>query len=99
MVAALSRVQRFGKAGRAETSTDSAPFSPWQVPHSSTPPVVFAAAWSAAAPLEWQLRQVAVTGIGLSAVSGKSRGMGMAVAFGLWLVYVLIASYLGWGAR
>lgn len=43
--------------------------------------------------------QVAVTGIGLSAVSGKSRGMGMAVAFGLWLVYVVVASLLGWGAR
>jgi hypothetical protein len=43
--------------------------------------------------------QVAVTGIGLSAVSGKSRGMGLGLAFGLWLVYVLIASYLGWGAR
>lgn len=43
--------------------------------------------------------QVAVTGIGLSAVSGKGRGMGMGLAFGLWAVYVVIASLLGWGAR
>jgi hypothetical protein len=43
--------------------------------------------------------QVAVTGIGLSTVSGKGRGAGMGVAFGLWLVYVLVASYMGWGAR
>ena len=43
--------------------------------------------------------QVAVTGIGLSAISGKSRGMGMGLAFGLWIVYVVIASLLGWGAR
>jgi hypothetical protein len=43
--------------------------------------------------------QVAVTGIGLSAVSGKSRGAGIGLAFGLWIIYVLIASYMGWGAR
>ena len=43
--------------------------------------------------------QVAVTGIGLSSISGKSRGAGMALSFGLWLVYVVIASFLGWGDR
>jgi hypothetical protein len=53
----------------------------------------------AAAMNVFSIWQVAVTGIGLSTVSGKSRGMGMAVAFGLWLVYVVIASFLGWGAR
>lgn len=47
----------------------------------------------------FSLWQVAVTGIGLSAVSGKGRGPGMAVAFGLWLVYAVCASFLGWGAR
>lgn len=43
--------------------------------------------------------QVAVTGIGLASVSGKETGRGMMVAFGLWMVYVLVASALGWGAR
>ncbi|HLF15524.1 MAG TPA: YIP1 family protein [Bacteroidota bacterium] len=43
--------------------------------------------------------QTAVTGIGLSAVSGKKTVQGMALAFGLWLVYVVVASFLGWGAR
>jgi hypothetical protein len=43
--------------------------------------------------------QIAVTGIGLSAVSGKKAGQGMMLAFGLWLVYVVCASFLGWGAR
>jgi hypothetical protein len=43
--------------------------------------------------------QIGVVGIGLSAVSGKGRGAGIGLAFGLWLVYVVAASLLGWGAR
>lgn len=43
--------------------------------------------------------QVAVSGIGLAAVSGKRTGLGIMLAFGLWLIYVVCASLLGWGAR
>lgn len=43
--------------------------------------------------------QVAVVGMGLSAVSGKKTGQGMMLAFGLWIVWVLVAGSLGWGAR
>ncbi len=43
--------------------------------------------------------QTAVVGIGLAAVSGKKPAVGMALSFGLWLIYVVCASYLGWGAR
>jgi len=45
------------------------------------------------------LWQTAVVGIGISKVSNKSTGTGMIVSFGLWLVYVIIASLAGWGAR
>ncbi len=43
--------------------------------------------------------QVAVSGIGLAAVSGKRSSLGMMLAFGLWMIYVVCASLLGWGAR
>lgn len=42
---------------------------------------------------------VAVLGIGLSKVSNKPTGVGMGVMVGLWLVWVLIASAMGWGMR
>lgn len=41
--------------------------------------------------------QTAVVGIGMAKVSNKPTGTGMGFAFGLWLVYVLIASAIGWG--
>jgi len=43
--------------------------------------------------------QVALVGLGISAVSGKKSGAGMALAFGAWGVWVLISSSMGWGAR
>lgn len=43
--------------------------------------------------------QVAVVGLALSKLSGKSTGMGLAIAFGLWLVWTIIASLLGFGMR
>lgn len=43
--------------------------------------------------------QVAVVGIGLSAVARKSAGQGMMLSFGLWIVWVIVAGLLGWGAR
>ncbi len=43
--------------------------------------------------------QTAVVGIGLSKLAGKSTGSGMAVTFGLWLAWVLVASSMGWGGR
>ena len=42
---------------------------------------------------------VVVTGIGVAAVSGKGKGAGIGLSVALWLVYVVIASLLGWGAR
>ena len=39
--------------------------------------------------------QAAVLGIGLSKLSGKGTGAGMGVAFGLWLVWVVISVSLG----
>ena len=41
--------------------------------------------------------QTAVVGIGMAKVSNKSVGTGIGFAFGLWLVYVLLASAIGWG--
>ena len=43
------------------------------------------------------LWQTAVVGIGMAKVSNKSTGTGMGFAFGLWLIYMLIASAAGWG--
>ncbi len=43
--------------------------------------------------------QVGVSGIGLAALSGKRSSLGIMLAFGLWLIYVVCASLLGWGAR
>jgi len=43
--------------------------------------------------------QIAVIGMGLAAVSNKKAADGMMVSFGLWVVWVLIASSMGWGAR
>jgi hypothetical protein len=43
--------------------------------------------------------QVAVIGMGIAAVSDKKAANGMMVSFGAWVVWVLIASSMGWGAR
>jgi len=43
--------------------------------------------------------QIAVLGLGLAAVSGKKSSNGLALAFGVWIVWVVIASFMGWGAR
>ena len=42
--------------------------------------------------------EVSVVGIGLSKLTGRSLGSGMAVTFGIWLCWVLISS-LGWGGQ
>ncbi len=38
-----------------------------------------------------------VTGIGLSKISGKSPGVGMGAAFGLWVLWTILSVALGWG--
>jgi hypothetical protein len=43
--------------------------------------------------------QVAVLGIGLSKVSNKPTSTGMGVMFGLWGIWTLISSAMGWGFR
>jgi hypothetical protein len=40
--------------------------------------------------------QAAVIGIGIAKVSNKSSGTGMGIVFGLWLVWVIVSSALGW---
>lgn len=39
--------------------------------------------------------QAAVVGIGMSKLAGKSAGMGIGIAFGLWVVWVAITIFLG----
>ncbi len=41
------------------------------------------------------LWQTAVVGIGLARFSGKSTGMGLGVAYGLWVIWVLVEVFLG----
>lgn len=41
--------------------------------------------------------QAAVIGIGMSKLAGKSAGMGMGIAFGLWVVWVAITVFIGFG--
>jgi hypothetical protein len=43
--------------------------------------------------------EVAVVGLGLSKLTGRSTGAGMAVTFGLWVCWVLVSASFGWGAR
>ncbi len=43
--------------------------------------------------------QIAVVGLGLSVLSGKKASAGLGLSFGVWLVWVVIASFMGWGAR
>ena len=43
--------------------------------------------------------QVAVLGIGVGTVSGGKVGKGLAVMFGLWLLWVIISAVTGFGAR
>lgn len=45
------------------------------------------------------LWETGVIGIAMAKLSGKSTGLAMAVSFGLWLIWTLIASALGWGMR
>jgi hypothetical protein len=40
--------------------------------------------------------QTAVVGIGMAKVSGRPTSNGMTVVFGLWIVWVIVASSLGW---
>ena len=42
------------------------------------------------------LWQVAVVGVGIAKLSNKSSGTGVGIVFGLWLVWVIVASALGW---
>ncbi|MBI3578339.1 MAG: YIP1 family protein [Ignavibacteriales bacterium] len=41
--------------------------------------------------------QAAVIGIGMGKIAGKSTGLGMGIAFGLWVVWVAITVFLGFG--
>jgi hypothetical protein len=43
--------------------------------------------------------QMIVLGVGLGKVSNKSTGTGIGIAIGLWIVWILVASLLGWGIR
>jgi hypothetical protein len=43
--------------------------------------------------------QVVLVGIGIAAVSRRKTASGLLVSFGAWAVWVLCASYMGWGAR
>ena len=43
--------------------------------------------------------QTAFVGLGLAKISGKSSTVSMGMVFGLWLVWIVIASFLGWGGR
>jgi hypothetical protein len=45
------------------------------------------------------LWQVIVLGFGISKMTGKSNGAGMGVAFGCWLLFVLIEVAFGWGMK
>ena len=44
------------------------------------------------------LWQAGIVGLGIAKVSNKSSGVGMGVAFGLWAVWTIISSLLGWGS-
>ncbi len=41
--------------------------------------------------------QAVVIGIGMGKIAGKSTGLGMGIAFGLWVVWVAITVFLGFG--
>jgi hypothetical protein len=43
--------------------------------------------------------QIGIVGLGLSKISNKSTGLGLGVTFGLWIVWVLISTFLGFGMR
>jgi len=45
------------------------------------------------------LWQVVVAGVGIGKVGGKSSGVGVGTVLGLWLVWTIISSMLGWGFR
>ncbi|MBI1807093.1 MAG: YIP1 family protein [Ignavibacteria bacterium] len=45
------------------------------------------------------LWEVAVLGIGMANISRKSVNTGLGVAFGLWAVWAIVSSLLGWGMR
>jgi hypothetical protein len=43
----------------------------------------------------FSLWQMAVLGVGLSKVSGKSTGTGVGLALGLWIVWVVLMTFIG----
>ena len=45
------------------------------------------------------LWQTALVGVGVSKISGKSLGAGMGVAYGLWLIWAIVATLVGIGMR
>lgn len=47
----------------------------------------------------FSLWQTALVGLGVASVSGKPVKTGMGLAFGLWAVWVILSSLLGWGVR
>jgi hypothetical protein len=45
------------------------------------------------------LWQTAIVGIGVAKISNKPTGTGMMVVFGLWIIWTIVSSLLGWGMR
>jgi hypothetical protein len=43
--------------------------------------------------------QMGIVGLGLSKISNKSIGLGLGVAYGLWIIWVLLSTFLGFGMR
>jgi hypothetical protein len=47
----------------------------------------------------FSLWETAIVGIGVAKISNKPTGTGMMVVFGLWIVWTIVSSLLGWGMR
>lgn len=43
--------------------------------------------------------QMAIVGFGISKITNKSMGTGLAIAFGLWILWIVLSSMLGLGMR
>lgn len=43
--------------------------------------------------------QMGIVGLGLSKISNKSVGLGLGVSYGLWVIWILISTFLGFGMR
>jgi hypothetical protein len=43
--------------------------------------------------------QAVVAGVGMAKISGKTTGTGIGIVLGLWFLWVILVSFLGWGIR